>query len=134
MTEIPAMESIIYDEIRVLPGPPDQYPTPPTTERSRTASPDSEKSVHDPTESSEEEELLQPEKPAPKQRPTPPPPRVSTRLGKGQHTPHFGEASAMLANANPDDEPEPTTYQEAINHPTRGMKWEDAFMEEYQRS
>jgi hypothetical protein len=42
--EAPAIEPIIHDEIRVLPGPPDQYPTPPATIHSHTASPEPEKS------------------------------------------------------------------------------------------
>ena len=134
--EIPAAEPVIFDEIHVLPGPPDQYPTPPTTVRSTTPPP-GPSPPPSPSESSDEDDevgdLTPPAKPAPKKRPAPPPPsRVSSREGKGQHTPRYGEeTSAFLANANADDEPEPATYQEAINHPTRAKGWEKAFMEEY---
>lgn len=65
MTEIPAehaTEPIIHDEIRVLPDP-DQYPTPPTTIRSHTASPEPEKSPSV-SEDEEDEESQQLEKPA----------------------------------------------------------------------
>jgi len=134
MTEIPAehaTEPIIHDEIRVLPDP-DQYPTPPTTIRSRTASPEPEKSPSV-SEDKEDEESQQPEKPARKQKPPPPPPsRVSERSGKGQHAPRFGETVAKLAqSSNPDDEEEPTTYREATTHPTCAKQWEKAIMDEY---
>jgi hypothetical protein len=132
----PAIEPIIHDEIRVLPGPPDQYPTPPATIHSHTASPEPEKSPSaSPEAASEasEDEEPQPAKPARKQKSAAPPPsRVSERPGKGQHAPRYGETVAKLAqSSNPDDEEEPTTYREATTHPTRAKEWEKAIMDEY---
>ena len=82
-SEVPAAaaaEPIIHDEIRVLHGPPDQYPTPPVMIHSRTASPEPEKSPsaspEAASEASKDEEPLQPAKSARKQRPAPPPPSV----------------------------------------------------------
>ena len=136
MTEVPAgsaAKPVILPEIRVLPGPPDQYPTPPATVPSRTASPEKSPPASEASETSEDEEPQQPEKPAAKKKPAPPPPsRVSERSGKGQHTPRFGETVAKLARtSNPDDEEEPTTYREATTHPTRAKEWEKAIMDEY---
>ena len=130
--EIPAAEPVIFDEIRVLQGPPDQYPTPPTTVRSATPSPPPGPSPPPSPSVSDEDDDLPPPAPV-KQRPAPPPPsRISSREGKGQHKPRYGEsATAKLANVNSDDEAEPATYQEAINHKTRAKGWEKAFMVEY---
>lgn len=136
-SEVQGAEPIVHKEIRVLPGPPDQYPTPPATVQSPTASPEPEESsIRSPSESLDDpgSDYDQPAKPASTRRqqlPPPPPQRVSQRAGKGQHTPRFGDATAKLATANPDEEEEPTSYQEAINHPTRAKQWEEAFMEEY---
>jgi len=139
MAEVPAaaptIEPIIHDEIRVLLGPPDQYPTPPATIHSHTASPEPEKSPSaSPEAASEasEDEEPQPAKPGQKQKFTPPPSRVSERRGKGQHTPRYGETVAKMAQtSNPDDEEEPTTFREATTHPTRAKEWEKAIMDEY---
>ena len=38
---------------------------------------------------------------------------------------------AKMARNNPDDEDEPVTMQEAINHPTQGKQWEKAIQDEY---
>ena len=38
----------------------------------------------------------------------------------------------IARNINPDDEDEPATMQEAINHPTRGKQWEKAIRDEYE--
>ena len=37
----------------------------------------------------------------------------------------------IARNIDPNDEDEPATMQEAINHPTRGKQWEEAFRNEY---
>ncbi len=138
MTEVPAasaVKPVIHPEIRVLPGPPDQYPTPPATVHLQTASPEPKESppASEASEASEDEEPQQPAKSAAKKRPAPPPPsRVSERPGKGQHAPRFGETVAKLAQtSNPDDEEEPTTFREATTHPTRAKEWEKAIMDEY---
>src|SRR5437762_7702582 len=39
---------------------------------------------------------------------------------------------ARSINPDADDEDEPTTMQEAINHPTRGKQWEKAIRDEYE--
>src|SRR5205809_6374511 len=58
MTEVPAasaVKPVIHPEIRVLPGPPDQYPTPPTTVRSTTPPP-GPSPPPSPSESSDEDD------------------------------------------------------------------------------
>jgi hypothetical protein len=136
----PATKPIIHDEIRVLPGPPPQYPTPPATIRP-TASPEPEPAKSpSPGPASEDDEPDEPQQPPPPAKPTrkqkappPPPSRVSERSGKGEHTPRYGQvAVAKLAqSSNPDDDEEPTTFQEATTHPTRAKEWEKAIMDEY---
>src|SRR5271154_5304178 len=58
--------------------------------------------------SDEDDDLPPPAKTTAKQRPAPPAPtRISSREGKGQHQPRYGESvTAKLANANSDDEAE----------------------------
>src|SRR5947207_227117 len=66
--------------------------------------------------------------------------RASGRPGKGTFkTKRYADidwsqnqATANIAQTlNPDGEAEPATMQEALNHPTRGKQWEQAFQEEY---
>lgn len=131
MAEVPAAapptQGIIHDEIRVLPGPPPQYPTPPATihptassepELAKSPSPGLESEDDEPEETQQSSQASA--KAPRKQKPPPPPLRVSERSGKGEHTPRYGQfAVAKLAqSSNPDDEEEPTTYQEATTHPT----------------
>ena len=124
---------VIHPEIRVLPGPSDQYPTPPTTIPSRTASPEKSPSTSEISETFEDEEPQQSAKSAAKKKSTPPPPScISERSGKGQHIPWFGETVAKLAQtSNPDDKKESTTYREATTHSTRAKEWEKVIMNEY---
>ncbi len=141
MTEVPAdglqapakvsaLEPIIHDEIWVLPGPPDQYPSPQMTIQSRTTRLKRQKSSSPLASESSDDEELQPE-PAKGQKPPAPPSRISGRIGKGQHGSRFGETVTKLArSSDSDDEEEPTTFREATSHPTRGKEWEKAIMDE----
>src|SRR5271169_3570604 len=132
---------IIHDSITVLPEPPaktkeQQLPTPPATEH-----PDSDSD----SDSDSEENAVDPQillqEPAPGGAASVPTPKVSARSNKGTFTTKkFAEESfnkeprvrmAKIArNANPDDDDEPATVQEAINHPTRGKQWEKAIRDE----
>src|SRR5277367_2465981 len=67
--------------------------------------------------------------------------RASGRTGKGTFTtkkfteedfdkPPRVRMAKIARNIDPNDEDEPTTVQEAINHPTRGKQWEKAIQEE----
>src|SRR5947207_3082635 len=66
--------------------------------------------------------------------------RASGRPGKGTFkTKRYADidwsqnqATANIVHTlNPDGEAEPATMREALNHPTRGKQWEQAFWEEY---
>ena len=59
--------------------------------------------------------------------------RVSTRSTKGTASRRYADEdfskthmAKIARNTNPNDEDEPATIQEAINHPTRGKQWEEA--------
>src|SRR2546430_752125 len=132
--KVPVLEPIIHDEIQVLPGPPDQYPSPQATIQSRTTLLERQKSPSPPaseaSEASDNEEL-QPES-TKGQKPPAPPSHISERIGKGQHGPRFGETVAKLArSSDSDNEEEPMTFREATSHSTRGKEWEKAIMDEY---
>jgi transposase InsO family protein len=65
--------------------------------------------------------------------------RASGRSNKGtRKTPRYADidwsqtqATAKIARTITDSEEEPANMQEALNHPTRGKQWEQAFQEEY---
>jgi len=137
VAELPAPEPVIYDTIQVTQGPPDNYPTPPTTIQDSPPppppmSPEAPHGFMGSPDGSESEHEQQPQQPpqAP-QRPQPTPARTSTRPGKGQHSARYGYTANLATTIGADDEPEPTSFDEAINHPTRAKEWEDEIMKEY---
>jgi hypothetical protein len=141
----------IYDSITVLPGPPEE-PTqqpPPTPAATENADSDSEEPetdmidpwilLEEPTTTSEAQEPTSGSISGSTSGPT----RTSARSNKGTLTSTRFEdenfdkkvgqtrMAKLARNINPDDEDEPATMQEAINHPTRGKQWEQAFRDEY---
>jgi hypothetical protein len=128
---------IIHDSITVLSEPP-EAPMPPVSEHPDS---DSEEEAVDP------QILLQAnEQPAiggtaPGGAAGGPTPKTSARSNKGTFAstkfqdmdfdkkPRVRMAK-IVRNVNPDDEDEPVTVQEAINHPTRGKQWEKAIRDE----
>jgi hypothetical protein len=148
---------IIYDSIAVLPGPPEgsprQLPTPPATEYADSDSEEPGPDMVDP------QILLQESMANELQELTGGSAskttggsvsgsvsgltRTSARPNKGTLTstrfedenfdkkPGRVRMAKLARNVNPDDEDEPATMQEAINHPTRGKQWEEAFRNEY---
>jgi Reverse transcriptase (RNA-dependent DNA polymerase)/gag-polypeptide of LTR copia-type/Integrase core domain/GAG-pre-integrase domain/Domain of unknown function (DUF4219) len=143
---------IIHDSITVLPGPPpeieepQQMPTPPASEH-----PDSEDPEEEPEELVDPQILMQESRTTDKlQGPAIGPAtggttstqRASARSNKGILTStkfadeNFDKAprvrmAKLARNIDPNDEDEPRTVQEAINHPTRGKQWEKAIRDEY---
>ena len=131
---------IIHDSITVLPEPPElrqKSPTPPISEHLNS---DSEEEAIDPR-------ILLQEPPANEQElalggaASVSTPKVSTRLNKGTFTSTKFEdekfdkeprirVAKITWSGNPDDEDEPRTVQEAINHPTCGKQWEKAIRDE----
>ena len=71
--------------------------------------------------------------------PESPPARISERPGKGIHGERFSEidwntrhaAKIVITKSADDDEPEPTSFNEAMEHPTCGKQWEQSIQEEY---
>ena len=142
----------IYESITVLPGPSEepaqQLPTPPATENADSDS-DSEEpgpDMIDPQILLQESTANEPQEPT--RGPSASGPaggvtRASERSNKGILTStkyqdeNFDKGAGRIRTAkiarsiNPDDEDEPATMQEAINHPTRGKQWEKAIRDEY---
>src|SRR5438046_746606 len=146
----------VHESITVLAGPPEeQLPTPPATEHSDLDSEEPEPDMVDPQILLQESTVNEPQEPAggsatdgPTSEsatggPTDGSTRTSARLNKGILTSTkfqdetFDKRTGrvrtgkMAKSINPDDEDEPATMQEAINHPTRGKQWEEAFRNEY---
>jgi hypothetical protein len=147
----------VHDSITVLPRPPEntgqqQLPTPPATENPESES-DSDLEESGP-EMVDPQILLQesasgsttggPTSESATGGPTDGSTRTSARSNKGTLTStKFQDESfdkgagrvrtaKMARSTNPDDEDEPATMQEAINHPTRGKQWEKAIRDEYE--
>ena len=137
---------IIHDSITVLPGPPEETTQPPALPAREHPGSGPEDSEEEPEEAVDPQILLQ-EPPANEQEPalggaaSVPTPKVSARSNKGTFTSMKFENEkfdkgprthmAKIAwSGNPDDEEEPRTVQEAINHPTRGKQWEKAIRDE----
>src|SRR5579859_2811561 len=59
-------------------------------------------------------------------------PRESSRPTKGQPPKRYGAMIARVMTL--DNEEEPITYQQAINHPYHGKEWEIATQEEYDQA
>jgi hypothetical protein len=137
---------IIHDSITVLPGPPPatkepqrQLSTPTPTEHPESDSEEEEPEPVDP------HNVLQ-ETSANEQPPggavSGPTLKVSARSNKGTFTtkkfadedfdtrPGQTRMAKLARNIDPNDEDEPTTVKEAINHPTRGKQWEKAIRNE----
>ena len=64
--------------------------------------------------------------------------KTSGRSNKGARLERFDEidwdkrkSTAKIAITASDDEPEPTSFEEAVGHPTRGKQWEQSIQEEY---
>jgi len=136
---------VIHDSIIVLPKPPSE------TEEPRRQLPMPPQSEHPDPEEPEEPELVDPaillqesttnEEQATGRTTSGTTQRASARSNKGTITSKkFADEDfekqprvrmAKLArNIDPNDEDEPTTVQEAINHPTRGKQWEKAIRDE----
>ena len=124
----PITETPTHDSITVLPGPPRarQIPTPAPTEPDYPSDSDDEEPV-DP-------QILLQESSAATQ-------KTSARSNKGTFTStKFADedfdkgkrahVAKMARNTDPNDEEEPATIYEAINHPTRGKQWEKAIRDE----
>ena len=139
---------IIHDSITVLPGPPETEKSKQAPEMTASRYPDSD------SEGAEEEqdELVDPQILLTTDEPTgpttggttgAPTQRVSTRSNKGIITstkfedenfdkrPGQTRMAKIARNIDPNDEDEPKTVQEAINHPIRGKQWEKAIISEY---
>ena len=117
---------ITQDSITVLPRPPGprRIPTPVPTE------PDLEDEPVDP-------QILLQESSAEVQDTESETQRTSGRANKGKFTStkyadedfdkgKRAHVAKMARNIDPNDEEEPATIQEAVNHPTRGKQWEKA--------
>src|SRR3984885_8291760 len=136
---------IMYDSITVLPGPPagtqepqQQLPTPPQSEH-----PDTEEPEEPEPEPVDPGILLQetPMEPATGGS-TSGTQRSSARSNKGTTTskkfadesfdkaPRVRIAKMARNMMDPNDEDEPTTVKEALNHPERGKQWEQAIRDE----
>src|SRR5208282_822870 len=141
----------MYDSITVLPGPPaeteepqQELPTPPPSEHPDPEEPEPE--TVDPGILLQELTTIEPLEPATggtvggsasgEQTQ-----RSSARSNKGTITSkkfadeNFDKAprvrmAKIAQNIDPNDEDEPATVQEAINHPTRGKQWEKAIQNE----
>jgi len=133
---------IMYDSITVLPGPPQlQLPTPPPSEHPEPETVDPGMLLQ------ESPTTIEPQEPAigetdggsgsgDKERTQ----RTSTRSNRGTFSSKkFDEESfdkpktrmAKIAwNIDPNDEDEPATIQQAVNHPTHGKQWEKAIQDE----
>src|SRR5256714_1885184 len=120
---------VIYDSIAVL-------PTPPPTEQP-DSDPESEPQSAIVSENDGNEEQADPQILL---RAAEPAQRASGRPNKGKFkSTKFGEEdfskkqpTAKIARTlNPDSEDEPKNMQEALDHPTHGRQWEQAFKEEY---
>src|SRR5436190_22575839 len=144
----------VHESITVLPGPPEntdqqQLPTPPATEHPESES-DSDLEESGP-EMVDPQILLQESTggsaggsagESATGGPTDGSTRTSARSNKGiltstkfqDETFKAGRVrTAKIARSiNPDDEDEPATMQEAINHPMRGKQWEKAIRDEYE--
>src|SRR5579859_4934380 len=137
---------IIHDSITVLPEPPaeteepQQQPTPQPSEH-----PDSDSDSEEP-ETVDPQVLLQEssaKEPATGETASGSTQRASGRPGKGTFTstkfqdekfnkePRIRMAK-IARNIDPNDEDEPATVKEAINHPTHGKQWEKAIRDEYE--
>ena len=119
---------IIHDSITVLPRPPrpQRIPTPALTEPDYPSDSDDEEPV-------DSQILLQESSTATQ--------KTSARSNKGTFTStKFADedfdkgkrahVANMARNTDPNDEEEPATIYEAINHPTRGEQWEKAIRDE----
>src|SRR5947207_2374705 len=138
----------VHESITVLPGPPEeQLPTPPATENADSDSEEPGPDMVDPQILSQESTVNEPQESAGGSAtggPTDGSTRTSARSNKGILTStkfqdeSFDKKAGRVRTAkiarsiNPDDEDEPATIQEAINHPTRGKQWEKAIHDEYE--
>ena len=137
---------IIHDSITVLPGPPEETIQPPALPAREHPGSGPEDSEEEPEEAVDPQILLQ-EPPANEQESAlggaarVPTPKVSARSNKGTFTSTKFEdekfdkeprirVAKITWSGNPDDEDEPRTVQEAINHPTHGKQWEKAIRDE----
>ena len=143
----------VYDSIMVLPGPPEepaqQLPTSPATEHADSDS-DSEEpgpEMVDPQILLQESTANEPQEPTSGPSASGPADgvtRTSERSNKGilistkYQDENFDKGAGRIRTAkiarsiNPDDEDEPATMQEVINHPTRGKQWEKVIRDEYE--
>ena len=145
---------IVHESITVLPGPPEelqQLPTPPATENADSDSEEPGPDMVDPqillqesTANELQESTSGSVSGSATGGPTSGSTRTSARSNKGILTStkfedeNFDKKPGRIRTAkvarsiNPDDEDEPATMQEAINHPTRGKQWEKAVRNEYE--
>ena len=145
---------IVHESITVLPGPPEelqQLPTPPATENADSDSEEPGPDMVDPqillqesTANELQESTSGSVSGSATGGPTSGSTRTSARPNKGILTstkfehenfdkkPGRIRMAKVARSINPDDEDEPATMQEAINHPTRGKQWEKAVRNEYE--
>src|SRR5579859_6948889 len=138
---------IIHDSITVLPEPPaetkepqQEPPVPPVSEHQDSDSDSEEPETVDPQVLLQESSAKEPATGGTASGSTQ---RASGRPGKGTFTsmkfqdekfdkePRIRMAK-IARNIDPNDEDEPATVKEAINHPTRGKQWEKAIRDEYE--
>src|SRR5579859_3593957 len=138
---------IIHDSITVLPEPPaetkepqQEPPAPPVSEHPDSDSDSEEPETVDPQVLLQESSTKEPATGGTASGSTQ---RASGRSGKGTFTstkfqdekfkkePRIRMAK-IERNIDPNDEDEPATVQEAINHPTFGKQWEKAIRDEYE--
>ena len=137
---------IVLDSITVLPEPPTgQLPSPPATDHPESDDEEFNTSNNEPGSDQEETTIVPPPVIAPK-------PVISTTSGQGQRassrmnkgiitSTRFEDENfeklkrkptALIAKVlDPNDEQEPQTYQEAMNHPQCTNQWEQAIIDEY---
>ena len=143
---------IMHDSITVLPGPPaeteepqQQLPTPPPSEHPDPEEPEQE--TVDPGILLQESTAIEPQEPATggtgrrsrqaesrhkghrQDRTKGPSPPRNSQTKTSTKQPRVRMAK-IARNIDPNDEDEPATVQEAINHPTRGKQWEKAIRNE----
>jgi hypothetical protein len=140
---------IMYDSITVLPSPPEeehQLLTPPTTEHPDSDPEEPEPETVDPGILLQESAATttEPEERAVGASASQSTQRASGRANKGMITSKkfadetFDKKSGpvrmakIARNIDPNDEDEPATVREAVDHPERGKQWEKAIRDEYE--
>src|SRR5271154_501924 len=136
---------IMYDSITVLPGSPmeseeRQLPTPPPSEHPDWEQPEEPEPepVGPATLLEQSTTMDEPQEPAPggsTQRTSARPNKGTTTSKKFAHEdfdkkPGRVRMAKIARNVDPNDEDEPATVKEAINHPERGKQWEKAIQNE----